>query len=332
MTLFPTEVPGPGSLSATAAPESMTAVTAFAPASISNVCCGFDVLGAALTEPGDRVTVRRTEKPGVHLVSVTGDDGRLPREPEANTATVAAKALLQAVRYAGPGIEVELDKNMPLASGLGSSAASAVAAVVAVDALLGFEASRERLLAAALEGERVACGAIHADNAAPSLYGGFVLVRSTDPLDVVTLEAPEELWLAMLHPELEIATREARNMLPRALPLSTAATQWGNLGALVAALHQEDWDLLGRALVDVVAEPVRAKLVPGFDAMVAAAREAGAVGAGLSGSGPSLFALCRGETVAHTVADALLEACRAAGSEGRAWTSPVNREGARVVG
>lgn len=309
-----------------------SAVTAFAPASISNFCCGFDVLGAALTEPGDRVTVRRTERPGVHLVSVTGDHGRLPREPEANTASVAAKALLQAAGHAGEGVEVELEKKMPLASGLGSSAASAVAAAVAVDALFGLESPEERLLAAALEGERVACGAIHADNAAPSLYGGFVLVRSTSPLDVVRLQVPDELWFAMLHPELEIPTREARNMLPRALPLSTAVTQWGNLGALVAALQQGDWELMGRALVDVVAEPVRARLVPGFDAMTAAAREAGAVGAGLSGSGPSLFALCRGEATARRVAAALEDTCRrAAGAEAHAWTSPVLREGAAIV-
>lgn len=307
-------------------------VTAFAPASISNFCCGFDVLGAALTEPGDRVTVRRTERPGVHLVSVTGDDGRLPREPEANTASVAAKALLQAVGHAGPGVEVELEKHMPLASGLGSSAASAVAAAVAVDALLRFGASEETLLAAALEGERVACGAIHADNVAPSLYGGFVLVRSTEPLDVVRLEVPDELWFAMLHPELEVPTREARNMLPRALPLSSAVTQWANLGALVAALHQGDWELLSRALVDVVAEPVRARLVPGFDAMTTAAREAGAVGAGLSGSGPSLFAICRGEATARRVAATLAETCRReAGAKARAWTSPVCGEGAGIV-
>ena len=308
-------------------------VTAFAPASISNFCCGFDVLGAALAEPGDRVTVRRTERPGVHLVSVTGDDGRLPREPEANTASVAAKALLQAAGHAGAGIEVELEKNMPLASGLGSSAASAVAAAVAVDALFGLESPEERLLTAALEGERVACGAIHADNAAPSLYGGFVLVRSTEPLDVVRLQVPEDLWFAMLHPELEIPTREARNMLPRALPLSTAVIQWANLGALVAALQQGDWELMGRALVDVVAEPVRARLVPGFDALTAAARAAGSVGAGLSGSGPSLFAVCRGEATARRVAEALEETCRReAGAEARAWTSPVHREGAMPVG
>jgi homoserine kinase len=309
-----------------------SAVTAFAPASISNFCCGFDVLGAALAEPGDGVTVRRTERPGVHLVSVTGDDGRLPREPEANTASVAAKALLRAAGHAGEGVEVELEKGLPLASGLGSSAASAVAAAVAVDALLGLGSPEERLLRAALEGERVACGAVHADNAAPCLYGGFVLVRSTDPLDVVRLEVPDELWFAMLHPRLEVPTREARNMLPRALPLSAAVTQWANLGALVAALLQGDWELMGRALVDVVAEPVRARLVPGFDAVTAAARDAGAAGAGLSGSGPSLFAVCRGEATARRVA-ATLETTwrRETGEEARSWASPLNRDGAAVL-
>jgi len=310
------------------------AVTAFAPASISNFCCGFDVLGAALAEPGDRVTARRSERPGVRLTAVTGDDGRLPREPEANTASVAAKALLQTASSPGTGIELELEKAMPLASGLGSSAASAVAAAVAVDALLDLGSPRERLLAAALEGERVACGAMHADNAAPSLYGGFVLVRSTNPLDVVPLEVPDDLWFALLHPDLEIATREARNLLPRALPLPTAITQWGNLGALVAALHQGDWALLGRALVDVVAEPVRSRLVPGFAAITAAARDAGAAGAGLSGSGPSLFAVCRGEETARRAAEAMATAFGRVATRPRAtpafrtWVSPLNRAGA----
>lgn len=324
------------------APSPTGAVTAFAPASISNVCCGFDVLGAALEGPGDRVRARRSDRPGVTLAKVEGDRdgegrGRLPRDPGANTASVAALALLEAAGHPGTGVELELFKGLPLASGLGSSAASAVAAAVAVDALLDLGSSREDLLAAALEGERVASGTVHADNAAPCLYGGWVLVRSNQstegsPVDVVPLEVPGELTVVLLQPELEIVTREARNMLPRALPLSAAVTQWGNLGALVAALHQGDWDLIGRSLVDVVAEPVRSKLVPGFEAAVAAAREAGALGAGLSGSGPSLFALCRGRAVAGQTAAALEEVFRRqAGVACRTWVSPGRAPGARVL-
>lgn len=312
-------------------------VTAFAPASISNLNCGFDVLGGALAEPGDRVTARRTDRPGVHLAGVEGDDGRLPREPEANTASVAVRALFQEMTLRGAavgaevGVELYLAKGLPLASGLGSSAASAVAAVVAVDALLGLEQPRSALLAAAVEGERVACGAGHADNVAPSLHGGLVLVRSTEPLDVVDLAVPAELRVVLLHPELEIATREARNMLPRALPLSTAVAQWGNVGALVAALYREDWELLSRALVDEVAEPVRSKLIPGFDQVRLAARQGGALGMGLSGSGPTLFAFCRGDQVAGRVAEAMAETFRReAGTACRTWTSTL-AEGARVV-
>jgi homoserine kinase len=308
-------------------------VNAFAPASVSNLACGFDVLGVALAEPGDRVTARRGETPGVHLTSVTGDGGRLPRDAESNTAGVAARALLAAAGEPATPVELELEKGMPLASGLGSSAASAAAAVVAVDALLGLGSSPEALLAAALEGERASSGAAHADNAAPSLYGGFVLIRSTVPLDVVALRVPPELALAVIHPDLEISTREARDLLPRTLPLAAAVTQWGNLGALVAGLHQADWGLVSRALVDVVAEPVRSPLVPGFAAMRRAALAAGALGANLSGSGPSLFALCRGPDTAGRAAEAMAEAWRETTGKGcQTYVSAARAPGARVVG
>lgn len=312
-------------------------VTAFAPASVSNLACGFDVLGLALTEPGDRVTARRHPRPGLHLSGISGDGGLLPREPERNTATVAVQALLDALPEPpdalGPGgLELELVKGLPLASGLGGSAASAVAAVVAVDALLELHLSTATLLEAALEGERSACGARHPDNVVPCLLGGFVLTRSVEPLDPVRLQVPDELWLGLIHPAVEVPTREARDRLPRTLPLATAVRQGANLGALVAALHQGDWELLSRSLVDEIAEPVRRDLVPGYDAMKRAALDAGAAGANLSGSGPTVFALCRGETTARRAAEAMGAAFRNdTGLACRTWTSPVSPDGARRV-
>jgi homoserine kinase len=304
---------------------------AFAPATVSNLACGFDVLGLALEAPGDVVAARPADRPGVIMREVQGDDGRLPRDAERNTASVAAAALLQSAGVER-GVELLLTKGMPLASGLGSSAASGVAAVVAVDALLRLDLPREKLLAAALEGEKVACGAAHADNAAPSLYGGFTLIRGDLQPEVIRLPVPEKMTVAVLHPHLEVATREARSILPQEIPLRDAVTQWSNLGALIAALFKSDWDLLGRSLQDVVAEPVRAPLVPGFAAVKEAALDAGALGASLSGSGPSIFALCRGLETAQRVAKAMAATFRSVtGEECDALVSRVNTEGARLL-
>lgn len=317
--------------------ERAVEVRAFAPATVGNVGCGFDVLGLALEAPGDVVVARRAERPGVALAGVSGDSGRLPRQAERNAASVAARALLAAAGLAGggaeePGVELLLEKGLPLASGLGSSAASAVAGAFAVDALLGLALPATVLLAAAREGERAACGAGHLDNAAPSLLGGIVLVRSAEPLDVVPLPVPEGLAVALLHPHLEVSTRRAREVLPAAVPLADAVTQWGNVGAFVAALYRGDLDLLGRALVDLVAEPARAPLVPGFRAMQRAALDAGALGASLSGAGPSVFALCRDLAAAGRAAAAMKDAfTEATGLACDTLVSPVARQGARLL-
>jgi homoserine kinase len=325
----------------TAPPDS---VTAFAPASVSNLACGFDVLGAALEHPGDRVTAVRSDTAGARVLAVAWpeevtDPPALPLEPDRNTASVAAAALLRAAGVAADvGVALTIRKGLPLAGGLGGSAASAVAAVVAVDALLGLGASREDLLESALAGEEVAAGARHGDNVAPCLLGGFVLVRSVEagaPPDVVTLEAPDDLRFVVAHPHVRVATREARDVLPRAVPLADAVRQWANVGALVAALARGDWELLGRSLEDRVAEPVRGPRTPGYDVLKRAALDAGAVGANLSGSGPTVFALCRGDGDAGRVL-AALEAALAGelatrGIGGTAWVSPV-AAGARVEG
>jgi homoserine kinase len=309
----------------------MDAVTAFAPATVSNVACGFDVLGFALDSPGDEVTARFVDAPGVTIETIEGDAGRLPREAAKNTAGVAARALLTTVGQRR-GVALSIRKGLPLASGLGGSAASAVAAVVAVDALVGARAPLETLLACALEGEHLGAGSAHADNIAPSLYGGFVLVRRADPPDVVRLPVPAGLTAVVVHPDLEIETSKARALLGTTVPLGDAIRQWANLGAFVHGLHVGDFALLSRALEDTIAEPRRAPLVPGLASIKQAASDAGALGSSLSGSGPSLFALCRDVATAARVADVMTAAVkRAIGGEPQTYVSAIAPQGARVI-
>jgi homoserine kinase len=308
-------------------------VTAFAPATVSNVACGFDVLGFALDAPGDEVTARLAGSgvTGVLIEHIAGDGGRLPREAAQNTAGVAARAFLEMVGESR-GVVLRIRKGLPIASGLGGSAASAVAAVVAVDALLEARASFETRLACALEGERLGAGSAHADNVAPALCGGLILVRQPKPPDIIRLPVPAGLTAVVVHPDLEIETARARAMLGDTVPLAAATRQWANLGALVDGLHRADFELIGRALEDMIAEPRRADLVPGLPAIKRAAIDAGALGCSLSGSGPSIFALCAGPVVAARVAEAMRAAVRASiGGDPGTYVSPVAAPGARLV-
>lgn len=306
-------------------------IAAFAPATVSNVACGFDVLGFALDTPGDVVIAEASTDPGVEIAEVEGDGGRLSREPERNTAGAAALALLRRLG-AARGIRLRVHKGVPLASGVGSSGASAVAAVVAVNELLGRPAPVGVLLECAMHGEIAGCGAAHPDNVAPSLYGGFVLARTSSPPDVIRLPVPEGLSCAVLHPHLEVPTGTARALLGDTVPLRAAVQQWGNVGALVAGLFLNDLALVARTLEDHVAEPKRAHLVPGFDKVKSAARAAGAMGSSLSGAGPSIFALCASADSAALVGDAMLaEFQQATGLEADLWVSAVGTRGARIV-
>lgn len=306
--------------------------SAYAPATVANVSAGFDIFGFAVDAPGDVVAARPTDAPGVSIRVITGDDGRLPREAAANTAGAAAIALLNHLRPAY-GVELDVHKQMPLGSGLGSSAASAVAAVLAVNTLFGDPLSRSELLPFALAGEAISCvpSPAHADNVAPSLLGGFVLIRDTQQLDIVRLPTPPELCCALVHPQIEVRTAEAREMLPRAIPLHDAITQWGNAAGLVAGLTLGDFALIGRSLRDVVAEPVRSRLIPGFDDVRRAALESGALGCGISGACPTLFALCDSLTLAHRVASAMCNAFSAHGLATKRYISGINYVGARVL-
>jgi homoserine kinase len=305
-------------------------VTAFAPATVSNVACGFDVLGFPMEEPGDFVTARFTAS-GVQIDEIIGDHGRLPREAEKNTAGVAARAMLEA---AGDrrGVALTIRKGLPLSSGLGGSAASAAAAVVAVNALIGGNASIDTLVRCALEGEGLGAGGAHPDNIAPAICGGFVLVRHPNPPDIVRLPVPAGLTVVVVHPDLEIETARARALLGTTVPLADAIRQWANLGALVHGLHVGDFALISRALEDSIAEPRRAPLVPGLAAIKRAAVDAGALGCSLSGSGPSIFALCRDRATADRVAPAMTAAVsKEIGGESQTYVSSISTRGAHVV-
>ena len=264
------------------------------------------------------------------MVEVTGDDGRLPRDAERNTAGVAASALLEATG-SDRGVRLSLHKGMPLSSGLGSSASSGVAAAYATSHALGLDAPRELLLHCAMAGEQMASGSAHPDNAAPAVYGGFVLIRASDPPEVVPLPVPEGLTCAVVRPHVEIETKAARKLLGDTVPLRAAVTQWGNLGALVAGLFRGDLELISRSLEDAIAEPKRAAQVPGFEVIKRAALGKGALGCSLSGSGPTIFALCASLAEAEEVASAMVSACEAKGLSSDRYVSAVGSRGVRIV-
>lgn len=306
-------------------------IAAYAPATVSNVACGFDVLGFALDEPGDVVMAEPGDGPGVTIVAIEGDEGRLPTDTKRNTAGAAVAALLDHLQTTR-GVRLTIHKGLPLESGIGSSGASAVAAVVAVNELLGRPVSTDVLLACAMSGEQAGCGAAHPDNVAPALLGGFVLARQAWPPDVVRLPVPDGLACALLHPRLTVHTGESRALLGDTVPLKDAVRQWGNLGALVAALFTGDRALLSRSLEDVIAEPRRSALVPGFHAVKAAALAAGALGCSLSGSGPSMFALAASLEGAARAGEAMQRAFAEASDAGSdLFVSAVGRAGARIV-
>jgi homoserine kinase len=230
------------------------------------------------------------------------------------------------------GLEIELFKHMPLGSGLGSSAASSVAGVFAIDKLLGLNKTVEEILPFAMEGELIACGAAHADNVAPCLYGGFVLVRSYDPLEIVRINTPDGMYCSLVHPHIEVQTKDARNVLRKEVSLKDAVVQWGNVAGLVVGLMTSDFGLIGRSMQDVIVEPVRAELIPGFYSVKESAMKAGAIGAGISGSGPSIFALSNDADKANRIAKAMSDAFAKIGIGSETYVSEVNHQGPLVIG
>ncbi len=319
-------------------------VRVFAPATVANLGPGFDVLGLALREPGDILVAELADRPGVEIVEITGDGGALSRDPDHNVAGRAAAEVLHRLRDHdrvprgrrphSPGVRLWLHKGMPLESGLGSSGASSAAGATAVNELLGRPLSEHAVLLSAMEGERAAAGTPHADNVAPSLMGGIVLIRSYDPLEILSLPVPRELWVVVVHPHCRVATADARALVTeRTYSLDQIVANLGNLGTFVGALYRGDLRLLGRSIDDRLVEPIRARLIPGFGAVRSAALEAGALGCSIAGSGPSLFALCDDIAIAEHVGRTMRETFHAAAAlESDLFVGPVGTEGARVIG
>jgi len=305
-------------------------VKVFAPATVANVGCGFDILGFAVNKPGDVIELMPNDIGKVRIVEISGDEGKLPKEADNNTAGVAIHQYLEHLQIKD-GIDVKLHKQMPLGSGLGSSAASAVAAVFAVNELMEKPLTTQELLPFAMEGERFACGSAHADNVAPSLLGGFVLIRSYDPLDVVKIPTPVNLFCTLVYPHIEIKTRDARDLLKKQILLKDAVIQWGNIAGLMAGLMQSDYDLIGRSMHDVIIEPIRSILIPGFDKVKAEAMAAGAIGCGISGSGPTLFALSSEPLVAEKVGDAMSEVFKKLDIDNNIFVSKINHTGPQIL-
>ncbi|MDQ3181932.1 MAG: homoserine kinase [Acidobacteriota bacterium] len=305
----------------------MSEIKVLAPATVSNVVCGFDCLGFALNEPFDEMTLRLISEKTVKIKHL--DNYNLPVKTEKNVAGVALLALLKEVNE-NIGFEVEITKKIKPGSGIGSSSASAVGAVLAANKLLSERFSRLELAEFALAGEFVASKGRHADNVAPCLFGGFVLVRSVHPLDVVQLDFPS-MFVTVIHPQIEIKTSEARKILPPEISLKSAVQAWSNVGALVAALSKNNYELIARSLEDFIIEPVRKKLIPHFDALKTASLQAGALGGGISGSGPSVFMLSENLDTANKVGNVMREIYAQTEIEFNVYVSKINVEGVKFV-
>ena len=300
----------------------------FSPATVANVSCGFDVLGFCLDTVGDEMVIRKSNDKGIRITKIEGYD--LPLETDLNVAGVSAQALYD---YANPdcGFEIEIYKHIKPGSGIGSSSASAAGSVFAINELLGKPFNKSQLTNFAMKGEALASQSEHADNIAPALFGGFTLVKGVSPLHIIELPSPQELIAVVLHPQIEVKTSEARALLPRHIPLHDAITQWSNVGSLVHGLHTSDYELLRTCLTDVVAEPYRKKLIPHFDAMKTTALKEGALGFGISGSGPSVFSLCKGIASANKVKDALFQLYSKTPIDFEIHASKINTEGIKII-
>ena len=305
----------------------MKEITLHAPATVANLVCGFDVLGLCLAEPYDIMKVRLLDKRQV--IIRTTDDYPLPADPAMNTAGAPLLEML-AVLNQDLGFEVVITKQIKPGSGIGSSAASAAGAVVAANELLGNIFSKEELVRFAMFGEKVASGVKHADNIAPCIYGGVTLIRSIFPLDIIPISSPA-LFVTVLHPQIEVRTSDAREILRKEVLLKDAIRQWGNIGGLVAGLMKGDYDLIGRSLEDVIIEPVRSILIPGFDLIKSECKAAGAIGGGISGSGPSIFMLSKDEPTAKKVAGVMKTVYDRIGVKYHIYVTTVNNQGVKCI-
>ncbi len=306
----------------------MNEIKIFCPATIANLSCGFDVLGLCLATAGDEMIIRKSDLKGVRITKIVGAD--LPLETEKNVSGVAALAMLEEVETEF-GFEIEIYKNIKAGSGIGSSAASSAGAVFGINELLGRPFTRKELVKFAMQGEKLASGNAHADNVAPCLLGGFTLVRSSIPLDIIKIDSPSELYATVVHPQIELKTSDARSVLKQTVSLKSAITQWGNVGGLVAGLYTNDYELIGRSLHDEIIEPIRSMLIPGFDLIKKTAYENGALGSGISGSGPSIFALSKGKDTAEKIAKAMSKVYDEINLPYEIHVSKVNPDGVSII-
>ena len=306
----------------------MREIKIFSPATVANISCGFDILGLCLDTVGDEMVVREVAEKGVKITHIIGQD--LPFETKNNVAGVAALALLDNIETT-VGFEIEIYKNIKPGSGIGSSAASAAGAVFAINELLGKPFSAEELILFAMQGEKLASGSAHADNVSPALLGGFTLVRSYEPLEVLKIDAPTELYVTIIHPQIELKTSASRAVLKNQVPLNKMVKQMGNFGGLISGLYTSNYDLISRSLHDEIIEPNRSVLIPEFNQVKKSTLTAGALGAGISGSGPSIFALCRGNDIATKVGRVMSEIYDKTHIEYDIHVSKINQQGIRVL-
>ncbi len=305
-------------------------INVFAPATVANIGCGFDSMGLAIDAPGDELRLELNSEKKICIRKITGDRKKLSYDPKRNTVSVSIQALLDALEI-NQGFDIYLSKKMPLGSGLGSSAASSVAGVFAANELLGQPFRKMDLVPFAMAGEKLASGTAHADNAAPSLLGGIVLVRSYDPLEVISLDVPDKLIIVVVHPHVELLTKNSRAVLPKSISLRDGIAQWSNTAALVAGLYTNNFSLIGRAVTDRIAEPHRAALIPCFYDVKASAIIKGALACNISGSGPSVFALVEGKSKAAEIANAMRSAFSKSNIKSTAYISAVNKKGVRKI-
>ncbi|MGY8921706.1 MAG: homoserine kinase [Flavobacteriales bacterium] len=300
----------------------------FSPATVANVACGFDVLGLCLDTIGDEMVVRKVDEKGVRITKIEGF--KLPFETELNVAGVSALAMYQELQP-DCGFEIEIKKNIKPGSGIGSSAASAVGSVYGINALLGSPLNKTQLTQFAIKGEALASGSEHADNIAPALFGGFTLVKSVNPLEILQIPSPDNLYVTIIHPQIEIKTAISRAILPKNVPLKAAINQWANVGSFIHSLHTSDYPLMQRSLHDVIIEPHRSKLIPHYNEVKQQTLKVGALGTNISGSGPSIFSLCEGIENANKVRDVMRNIYSNTGIEFDVHVSKINTQGVKIL-
>lgn len=303
-------------------------ISVFAPASVANVTCGFDILGFPLNDTGDKLKMKAIPEQEIRIKAIHGFD--LPLDPEKNVAGVVIKKFMQDMNIK-TGFELRIWKGVKPGSGMGSSAASAAAAAFAVNELTGRTLATKELVKYAMEGEKLASGVAHADNVAPALLGNFVLVRSYEPLDLIRLDAPEELYCTVVHPHIQVKTEDSRMILKKQISLKKAIEQWGNVAGLITGILTSDYSLIGRSMQDVIIEPVRSILIPRFDEVKNSVLKTGALGCGISGSGPSIFTLSQGKKNAWNIRDKMSKIYQSLGVGFDIHVSKINKRGTYVI-